>query len=217
MEKTIENKFNNVFVEMGFEKSLMFFFEVFNKVSEIPHEPAKYSKSYFANYYGVDLTTFNKWVQLLCLKIWKDNYKSKRIFSKEEAETLFSSLGEIKMNGLPPIYHYQLMELLFKGRDWKKSHCYEKLSIMYRINNSNKELKLNKLPPKLILEVLKEFENSDEISDENSNSKRVSRGRWHPLNSLLSKYERLTDHELEVKRRYFRRYFSKYFVDDFDQ
>ena len=171
-------------------------------------EDIVYSKAYFARYYCIDLETFHKWIRLFCPEIWSSDYKKKRKFTKAEADHILGQLGRVSFKKIPPQDRNELMQEIYRDKSWKKSRCYEELALELENRFPNESLKLNKIPPKLTFQIMKEeLEGYDDTIPYKHDE--FFRSRVHILQSVLTKYQQLRDQKAEVYRRYIRRFLSK--------
>lgn len=119
----------------------------------------KYSKKFFVTYYGVDAETLAKWIQIFCPEFY-DEYKRKRNFSNEEADIIFSTLGSFPSELEHLTNRSNMTKLLFSHNSWKKSRRYQELAL--DLEERIPGMRLNKLPPKIIFEILaEEIEGND--------------------------------------------------------
>lgn len=214
MKKTPLDKILDELKPFGLGMYFMFFIEFFEEIDKTTKESVVYSKSYFARYYEVSLETFNKWIMIFCPNIWDQNYKGIKKFTVEQVEYIFDKLGTVNSKKFPPSFHCDIMKELYKGKGWKKSKCYYELSLEISNRFPGKEFNLNRIPPKLAIQIIKELGNSDlTFNDDQDEFFKV---RMHALNTVISKYKLLTEHQIEVRMRYLRRCFSKNIDDDFD-
>lgn len=180
------------------------FCELLDASDRVMQEDIVYSKSYFSRYYCVDLETFNKWIQVFCPELWADNYNRKRKFTIAEANFIFESLGRITAKKMPPQDRKELMAEIYKDKAWKKSKRYDEISLDLEDRFPDCTIKLNKLPPKLVFQILKEeLEEYDETIP--GKKEEYFRTRVHVFQSVFSKFTQLSEHKAEVYRRYIRR------------
>jgi len=168
----------------------------------------KYTKEYFALYYGVDLNTFHKWVEIFCPELWSNGYKKRRKFSIKEAHYIYSCLGKYSSKEKIPRNHKEIMDFIYSETNWKKSKKYQQIKMDFEDRFSDLPIQLNILPPKLVTEIL---------SEEIHNYKKKSEGqhfdfyeqRVNKLHLLITKYGSMTEREKEIKLRWFRRWWSQ--------
>ena len=194
-------------MNLDFASSCMMIWELLSAVEDTKIEVVEYSKSYFARYYCVDLDTFHRWIQVFCPELWGNQYKTKRKFTIKEADYIFDKLGKLNFKQMPPQDRKELMNAIYKDTSWKKSRRYEEICLELEDRFPNENVKLNKIPPFLAYEILKE-ENPDFKSDIPSKLDEFFRQRIHVIQSIFPKYQQLTDHKVEVYRRYIRRWLS---------
>lgn len=214
MEKTpIEKSFLEL-KPYGLGMYFMVFIELLEAFDKTTKESVVYSKSYFSRYYGISLETFNKWIMVFCPDIWEQNYKGIKKFTNQQAEDIFEVLGMINSKKFPPSFHCDLMKELYKGKGWEKSRCYQEFYFELDKRLPNNTIKLNKIPPKLAIQIIKEAGNSDLTFNDDQDE--FFKLRMHALHTVISKYKSLNEHQFEVRRRWLRRWFSKDIEDDFD-
>lgn len=192
-------------MNLDFSSSCMIIWELLSSVEDTKMEAIEYSKGYFSRYYCIDLDTFHKWIRVFCPELWDDQYKNKRKFSEKEADYIFSKLGKLHFKKMSPQDRKELMNEIYKDTSWKKSKRYNEIRLELKDRFQDESIKLNKLPPKLVFEILKE-ENPDFESDIPSKLDEFFRQRIYIFQSILPKYQQLTDHKAEVYRRYIRRW-----------
>lgn len=170
-------------------------------------EDVIYSKSFFSRYYCIDLDTLHKWIKYFCPEIWNSGYKQKRKFTTEEANYIFSHLGKVAFKKMPPKDRKELMDEIYKDTSWKKSKKYEEIHEELEGRFPDEQIKLNKLPPKLVLQILKEeFNGYDDTITKMEDE--FFKKRIHIFQSVVSKYQQLSDPKKEVYKRYFRRWLT---------
>jgi hypothetical protein len=214
MEKTpIEKSFEEL-KPYGLGMYFMVFIELLEAFDKTTKESVVYSKSYFSRYYGISLETFNKWIMVFCPDIWEQNYKGIKKFTNQQAEDIFDKLGMVNSKKFPPSFHNDLMKEIYKKKKWKKSKCYYELSLDISNSFPGKEFNLNRIPPKLAIQIIIEAGNSDLTFNDDQDE--FFKLRMHALHTVFSKYKSLNEHQFEVRMRYLRRWFSKDVEDDFD-
>lgn len=166
-----------------------------------------YSKQFFTRYYCVDAQTFQKWILVFCPKL-SATYKMKRIFNPEEVEYIFDNLGSLPYSLESLVDRKEVMNKIYKDKQWKKSRLYEEFSLQLEESLPDVKIKLNKLPPKLLLGIVKEeMEELSKISviDRDINYE----NRLDTIFHFLSKYRNMSAQDWEIRRRWFRRYMNK--------
>lgn len=178
-----------------------FLFELAFNHSDLEKEEIKYTKKFFTRYYCVDAETLSKWIKIFCPNL-VGIYKTKRIFNEEEVAYIFEKLGSLPYKQEALSERKEVMKGIYKDKKWKKSRQYEEFKMELLEKFPNEKIRLNKLPPKIILSVVKEeIEELSEISTLNrdiSQEKRVA-----SIFRFLDEYEKISRHSWEVKRRWF--------------
>lgn len=190
-------------IDLDFSSLLFFIVELVIASSEVKSTDINYSKSYFSAYYGIDLETFHKWIRVFCPDLWDNEYKRKRKFSLAEANYIFENLGRLSFDKLTPQSRKELMNEIYKGLPWKKSKCYRNIQLDLEDRFPEEGVKLNKMPPKFIFEILAE---EKEEFDKNISSDKTEfyESQIQVLYRILTKYSNISDHKKEVHRRYFK-------------
>ncbi len=195
-------------LNLDFATSVCFFFETLYASEQAKASDIGYSKGYFSSYYCVDLETFNKWVRVFCPEVWDNNYKKKRKFTQEEARCLFENLGRVTYRKMPPQSRKDLLKELYQDKSLKKSQGYKEISLDLKGRYPDQGMRLNKLPPKIVVEILtEEIENYQNHITEEVDER--FRAKIHAVQNTLLKYQRFTDYDREVCRRFLRRWLSK--------
>lgn len=186
---------------------IMFIWDLLNGIDKGTQDDIVHSKSFFAFYYCIDLDTFHKWIRVYCPEIWNDYYHQKRKFTNDEANYIFEKLGRVNFKNMPPQSRKELMNEIYKDKSWKDSRRYQEMCFELKDRFPQKDIKFNKIPPKIIFEILKEeIEKFDGVVTKGQDE--LFKARIHVFQSVFSKYQRLSDHKEEVYRRYLRRWFS---------
>lgn len=192
-----------------FNKSLEDFdlFEQFMVICEVidfgeEETVIKYSKKFFYNYYMVNGTTFNKWIQVFCPQIWEDDYNKKKRFSNHEALMIYEALGRFKSRYAIPSNRKELSDVVYEKDSFKKSKKYNEVVFLYSEKLTNEQIKINKLPPKIMNEILEEmideYKNEADPKMHDFYSKRLFK-----FHEAVLKYKTMSEHDLNVRRRYF--------------
>lgn len=166
-----------------------------------------YNKQFFADYYCVDIDTFHKWIRAFCPKLWNEAYKKKRMFSQDEVSYIYERLGKETFKNIRPRNRKQLMDYIFKDRNWKKSRRYQELAFELE-DYFPSGIQINNLPPKLVFEIL-----TEEIEDfrDESDEERIAyyERQNYKLSKIFLKYQIMTEHEKNVRLRWLRKWLSK--------
>ncbi|MEX1190434.1 MAG: hypothetical protein WEA99_00580 [Brumimicrobium sp.] len=190
-------------IDLDFSTFLFLIFDLVVASSEVRPTDINHSKSYFARYYGIDLETFHKWIRIFCPDLWNEEYKRKRKFSKEEANYILEKLGHLSFDKIPPQDHKALMNEIYKGTQWKKSRRYQEIALELEDRFPNESIKINKIPPKIIFEILEE--EKEGYNSEVSVSEAEHYGsQIQALYTVLLKYNEMTSHQKAVLKRYLR-------------
>lgn len=206
MKKTPIDNFSKELSKMDFAMQLMFIFDMVDSNDDTQMDFDDYTKSYFSRYYAVDLETFNKWVEFFCPLIFNQEYKRKKKFTKEEAEYIFENLGKVNSKWFPPSFHHDLMHHIYEGKKWRRSKCYEELNIDLSNRFPGRNFKLNRIPPKLAMQIIQEA--GKDVPNINNDNHQYYANRLSVVHKMLSKYNKFTEHGIELRRRYLRRWFS---------
>ena len=205
MSKPHANRMVNELRSMNPTILFLFVGDFLARIDETNQEDIIYSKSDFARYYCIDLETFHKWIRAFCPEVWNDRYRQKRKFTNDEANYIFEKLGRVNFKSMPPQSRKELMDEIYKDKSWKKSRRYEEIYLDFEERFPDEVIKINKLPPKLVFQILKE--ELDGFDDAITNPQdEFFRKRIHVIQSVVSKYQQLSDHRAEVYRRLFRRW-----------
>lgn len=190
----IEKAFNDLSLELKL-------FTIWDMMDSSEIKP-KYSKKYFVRYYGVDLETFNKWIEIFCPNIWKDNYSKKKKFLPEEAVVIYNRLGKFVSNAEVPRNHLEISQFIFENENWKKSKMYnEKKCDIDELLEGNR---LNILPPKIVNALIEE--EVEEMKGSFKEDKYTD--RFNRLNHIIESYKVFSDYDIEVRMRWIRIYFN---------
>jgi hypothetical protein len=206
MKKTPIDSLSTEISKMDIAKQLMLIFEMLGSTDDTSTSSVEYTKSYFVHYYAVSLETFNKWVEFFCPRIFNEEYKRKKKFTQEEAEYIFENLGKVNPKWFPPRFHQDLMNDIYEGQNWKKSKCYEELNIDLSNRFPGRNFRLNRIPPKLATQIIQEAGKVVPKLDIDQHEYYAT--KLSTFQKTISKYNQLTEHEMEVRRRDLRRLFS---------
>lgn len=185
---------------------MYFIFDISCNSSELEKEEVIYSKKFFTNYYGISGEMLSKWIQIFCPNLAPD-YKSKRKFNSEEVEYIFQNLGSLPYKHSSLMDRKEAMKAIYSSYNWKKSRQYKEFSLMLKESFPYIDIKLNKLPPKLMFKILKEeLEELDgvDVSERNIGHEK----RLYTLFLFLEMYKKMSPHAWEVRRRWFRRWIN---------
>ncbi len=99
---------------------------IFPEEKELYNSKIIYTKKYFAEYYSIDVKTFNNWIALFCPEIYDQYYKLKsKKFTENEFNTIIDELGVCDELQMIPYTRTSLFKFLYLENNWKKSRSYE--------------------------------------------------------------------------------------------
>lgn len=209
MSEIISKKIASDLKSMNLEVwlSVMMVCEMLTLNDDAQKAEIQYSKKYFTSYYCITGETLNKWVRIFCPNLWKDDYRTKRNLTDEEANYIFESLGRVTFHNMPPQTRKELMKEIYSEVKWKKSKKYNELQGEISDLFEMKQIRLHKIPPKYIRLILaEEIENyQSDISSDEGLSHQV---KVFKFTSICAKYSNLSEHQIEVRRRYLRRWLT---------
>lgn len=183
-----------------------FIFDLACSISELKNEKIVYSKKFFTNYYCISGETFSKWIKIFCPNLASD-YKKKRIFNSEEVAYIFENLGSLPYKHEYLVDRKEAMKAIYGGYKWKKSRQYKEFKLELSNRFPEIDLKLNKLPPKLMFSILKE--EKEELDGVNVSGRDISyEKRLNTIYQYIDIYRKMSPHAWEVKRRWFRRWMN---------
>lgn len=100
------------------------------------------------------------------------------------------------------------MKKIYKDKQWKKSRLYEEFSLELEETLPNVKIKLNKLPPKVLLGIIKD--EIEELSKTAVTKRDINyENRIKTIYDLISKYRNMTTQDWEIRRRWARMYMNK--------
>jgi hypothetical protein len=165
-----------------------------------------YSKQFFTHYYCIDAHTFEKWIIIFCPDLFP-TYKKKRIFNSEEVEYIFKNLGSLPHSLESLVDRKEVMNKIYKDKNWKNSRLYKEFSLQLEEKLPDVKIKLNKLPPKILLGIIKdEIEELSKIADTERDINYENRIK--AIYDLISKYRNMTTQDWEIRKRWFRRFMN---------
>lgn len=166
-----------------------------------------YSKLFFTHYYCVDAQTFQKWILIFCPDL-SASYKKKRIFNPAEVEYIFSKLGSLPYSFESLADRKEVMNTIYKDKNWKKSRLYEEFALQLMDSLPNTKIKLNKLPPKIMFQILQE--EIEELSNIAVTERDVQyENRIKTIFEIISNYRNMSIQDWEIRKRWFRRYMNR--------
>lgn len=197
-------------LNMGFPEALIFICDMIDVADSRKKIEVDYTKNYFANYYGVDVATFNKWVQNFCPDLWNEGYKKKRKFSKNDVIRIYASLGRYSFKEKIPRNHKEVSDFIYLSTTWGKSKKYQELALELEDKLSNREARINILPPKRVTEILAEVvEDSIKYKDQSTEEEKEHyEERIKKAQFLISRFGSMTEHQMNVRKRALRIWFA---------
>lgn len=198
-------------------EQIFIMFEINDEFSKKETKKVSYSKSFFSEYYSIDLETFKKWILIFCPKFCSEEYTRKRKFTNEEASYIYSCLGKTNFYENLPRNHKELADKIFEGKNWKKSKSYNEVKFDIEEKFGSTVIKINLLPPKLIKEILmEELEHYKDKFSDNSFQNESYEQKINSLMQIMTKENLMTEHEKEVRLRLLRRWWNKPINEDLD-
>lgn len=104
----------------------------------------RYNKKYFAEYYGIDSKTFNKWVEAFCTPNFKKSYKTKFRFYEKDWNMLITEFGQCDNGTKRPYTRGEIAKLIY-GSEPSRG-CKDDLDKYLK----KKQRELNIFPPKIV-------------------------------------------------------------------
>lgn len=210
-----EEKYSKEFQKLNvdFGKAMVIISDLLSlSLGKKEHTSINYTKGFFTHYYCIDAETFNKWIMVFC-KDLVPGYKNKRKFNNQEVDYIFENLGYIPSKLEKLVDRKAVLTEIYKNTKWKKSRLYAEFSLELQERFPNLNIKLNKLPPKLMFTILKdELEHFDFIAAENRNLDHEY--RLYSIFKFFEKYNSFDEQQWEIRKRSIRRQFNKYSDDE---
>lgn len=116
----------------------------------------KYSKSYFAKYYGVDIKTLNKWIELF---IPEFSNQKKLLIKENEYNIIISKIGRCDFINMKPYTLLEIANEVFSSneidKNWNKSMKYKEIKPIIKMHFKDLKgiEKLSKFPPRIANEI----------------------------------------------------------------
>lgn len=165
-----------------------------------------YNKQHFADYYGVDKETFNKWIPIFCPNLWDGKYKSKRKFSDIEVIYIYKCLGRYSKNQDLPRNHKEISDLIHYEKKWKKSRKYQEFALELENKFPNEKIDFQVFPPSFVREILEEMIENFETDCSDELGSKFDRNLTN-LKLLLKKHGAMSEREKYIRLRWMFRHF----------